>query len=324
MWCALVKVTFVHPGNRQCRSRRMISRRCVAVGKRRARPSYIVCPTSSSRATTMVASQAMRRTVSPLINSPLLELTGQLRGLVDQCGQRSMDHDGMRAGRSLGRRADGLQEGVAEPLVPSGLTIRGHLPGPGLEGRTDLGVGLGRELGRHGVEGVVEADRAHLVVRLRRGARGPLEGPTELPELVHRALPGALAQLSVRLGRRRVHHRPDLVEAELSLGQTRRQMRKVEEPFTDVRPGSCRGHGDTAALDDPCLERGGAFGAPPWRRSSSPVSRTMRPALEARRRDVSAASSMISSVDIVATLCRGRPSEGNGPRRATLSRTTAG
>ena len=46
----------------------MISRRWASVGHRRARPSYIVCPTSSSTATAIVASQAIWRTTSMLMN----------------------------------------------------------------------------------------------------------------------------------------------------------------------------------------------------------------------------------------------------------------
>ena len=59
----------------------MTSRRWASVGKRRARPSYMVCPTSSSTATAMVASQAIRCTVSTSIRPDVLELAGQLARL---------------------------------------------------------------------------------------------------------------------------------------------------------------------------------------------------------------------------------------------------
>ena len=77
MWWTLVKVTFVQPGKRQCRSRRITSRRWALVAKRRALPSYMVCPTSSSTAMAMVASQAIRCTVSKSISPTLVELTGE-------------------------------------------------------------------------------------------------------------------------------------------------------------------------------------------------------------------------------------------------------
>ena len=58
------------PGTGTARSRRITSRRWAPVGKRLARPSYMVWPNSSSIATTTVASQARRRTVSRSMRPP--------------------------------------------------------------------------------------------------------------------------------------------------------------------------------------------------------------------------------------------------------------
>ena len=66
-WWTATKVLFGQPGKRHWRSRRITSRLWAPVGKRLARPSYMVWPNVSSTATTTVASQAMRCTVSTSI-----------------------------------------------------------------------------------------------------------------------------------------------------------------------------------------------------------------------------------------------------------------
>ncbi len=172
----LVKVTLVQPGKRQWRSRRITSRRWASVGSRRARPSYMVCPTSSSTPMAMVASQAIRRTTSVLIRpsrsrSPARAFVSAL--LVEQGGQRDVDDHEVGAGRCVARpagvrRADQLHEGVTEALVPRGLPVGGDLARPGLEAGPGLGEGLGGQLDAHGAVLLVEAHEAPLVLRAAR------------------------------------------------------------------------------------------------------------------------------------------------------------
>ena len=178
MWWTLAKVTFVQPGNRQCRSRRRISRRWALVGKRRARPSYMVCPTSSSTAMAIVASQATRCTVSESIRptwssspaSAVLTPDSLTRARGERGPPRRMGWPRWSAGPALEPGACeriSLQEPVTEALVPRGLAVRRNLAGAGFEAGLDLGVGLGRQLGRHGAVLIVEAQVAQFVLGLR-------------------------------------------------------------------------------------------------------------------------------------------------------------
>ena len=160
------------PGKRQCRSRRMTSRRWASEGVRRARPSYMVCPTSSSTPMAMVASQAICWTAPVLIRpsrsrSPASSSSRRHR----QPGRR----EGRGRRRSRGwpswpgprpgcRGADELQEGVTQTLVPRGLAVGGDVASPGLEAGPGLGEGLRGQLHTHGAERFVEAEKATVVL----------------------------------------------------------------------------------------------------------------------------------------------------------------
>ena len=88
------------------------------------------------------------------------------------------------------RRADHLDEGVAEALVPGRLAVGGHVAGPGLEADLGLGEGLGRELHGHGAELIVEAQEAPVVLGSPRRRLGGNIRAGQFGQLAHRALAG--------------------------------------------------------------------------------------------------------------------------------------
>ena len=96
-----------------------------------ALPSYMVCPTSSSTATAMVASQAMRCTVSQSIRpsrsrSPASSVV--LTGFGDQGLHRGVDHHEVGAGRGGrgGRARSHRREPVAATLVQGCVRVGRH------------------------------------------------------------------------------------------------------------------------------------------------------------------------------------------------------
>ena len=141
-----MKVLLVQSGKRQCRSRLITSRRCAWVGKRWARPSYMVCPTSSSTAMAMVASQAIRCTVSLSIRPPrsssparsVVSLEFSTKAAIGTC---TTTKKGLAVVAAAGRRADLLHEGVAATLVPRCPAVGGDLVGPSLNRGPGLCVG---------------------------------------------------------------------------------------------------------------------------------------------------------------------------------------
>ena len=200
-----------------------------------------------------------------------LELAGELASLlarlVDEGSERHVgDHeDGLvswpLAPRSR-RRNGSTPRSRPETLVP-GVSRRRRGPrGPGPRGGPDLGIGLGRQLGGHGAELVVEAQEASIVsladetARAKRIGRAaaPAAGAGDVGQLAHRALLGLVAQFLVGLRRRHVGHRPHLVEGHVPGAQGAHQVREV--------PGLLRRHG----YQRPCRWRS--------RRRSAPRSRT--------------------------------------------------
>ena len=106
-----------------------------------------------------------------------LEFAGQVARLprfAHEGGQRHMRHHEVRARGSrpaagvTHRRADQLEEGIAQSLVPRRLAVGGDPTGPRLEAGPGLGEGLGRQLDAQRPEAVVEAEEPPLVV-----GRGP-------------------------------------------------------------------------------------------------------------------------------------------------------
>ena len=157
-----------------------------------ARPSYMVCPTSSSRATTMVASQAIRCTVSasirpPCSSSPARALSSPASSTRAARGRGRPRHRGwswwpwsVRPCRAWDRGAGSIPTRASQRRWSKGVSPVGwDLLEPRIDAGLGLGVGIGRQLGADGAVGVVEAQEATIVL----GARTRTEkrsGPARL------------------------------------------------------------------------------------------------------------------------------------------------
>ncbi len=112
----------------------------------------------------------------------------------------------------------------------------------GFETGPGLGVGTRPGAGRHGAEGVVEAQVSS--GRARRG--GPRRrvlpqrcGAGDVGQLTHRARSGLVAKLPVGLGGGHIDHGPHLVEGHLARTERPHQVRQVAGLLADV--GQCPG-----------------------------------------------------------------------------------
>ena len=252
----------VQPGKRQWRSRRITSRRWASEGSRLARPSYMVCPTSSSTAMAMVASQAIRRTTSVLIRR---HARGPRPGRSSRPPRRGGRRGRCGRPRRRGWRCcpgpglpvpppDHLDEGVTEALVPRGLPVRGDL--------------VARASRQARVSAKDSAGSWTLIVRnasLKRTKRRscwerPGDWPARIPaaaaaaghvaQLAHRVLLGHLGELSVALGGGHVGQHLDLVQGHLPGAERAHQVGQVPGLLAHLgeRPGAR--DRDPVALDD--------------------------------------------------------------------------
>ncbi len=221
----------MHPGKRQCRSLRMTSRRCTAVAHRRARPSNIVRPTSSSIATANLESHASRRTTSrcrypPASSSPARSETSPFSEMSVDNGTWATTKNEVGApctpsGRprtAADRISHEEEQGVVEALVPSRVAVELHLFRGVHQERLHLGVVLRGELGRDRSVAVVAPKRSIVAAGIRLWGAFFL-GTGEGSELANGARTGRVTQLLVRLGSGGVDDGSDLVEGHLAPAQ---------------------------------------------------------------------------------------------------------